>query len=179
MNRILTKLLWLPVAGAGFLACSSSGSGPNTPASSSGDVSCANDALLNVKLGPLAPATLPLTRAGDKGALQFVLVDPMTPNPPSQDSNSWTLKVVDPTGKALDDVAVSFPNDTAHGASANPWMPKMGHGSVTPKATNNGDGTYAISNLYFTMPGIWQLTVKAQSSSASATDSTMLSFCVP
>ncbi|HLK36803.1 MAG TPA: hypothetical protein VKU41_08635, partial [Polyangiaceae bacterium] len=120
----MTKLLWLPVAGAGFLACSSSGSGPNAPASSSGSgTSCANDALLNVKLGPLAPATLPLTKAGDKGALQFVLVDPMTPNPPSQDANSWTLQVLDGTGKGLMDATLSFPNDKAHGADANPWMP--------------------------------------------------------
>lgn len=40
------------------------------------------------------------------------------------------------------------------------WMPSMGHGmSVVPKVVANGDGTFTISNMEFSMTGDWEILV--------------------
>lgn len=39
------------------------------------------------------------------------------------------------------------------------WMPSMGHGSSPVKIRDRGDGTYKISDVYFTMPGHWQIRI--------------------
>jgi hypothetical protein len=161
----------------GLFACSGSGSGPADAGPSvivpDGDqVSCANDPLLDTPLGP-TPASLPLTKAGKGGMLSFVLVDPMTPNPPSRNTNTWTIKVLDSSGKAIPDATLSFPPTPVN---LNPWMPKMTHGSIEATWQNNHDGTYTIGGLYFTMNGVWQLIVQAQS--GSLTDQATFTFCV-
>ena len=40
-----------------------------------------------------------------------------------------------------------------------PFMPAMGHGgSVTPSVVADAEpGTYTVSNVYFFMPGLWEL----------------------
>lgn len=40
------------------------------------------------------------------------------------------------------------------------WMPSMGHGSV-PTTTSKADlGTYLVENVFFIMPGDWEIRVK-------------------
>src|SRR5581483_11590220 len=39
-----------------------------------------------------------------------------------------------------------------------PWMPDMNHGSPgMPSISDLGGGKYQVSNVVFTMPGVWQL----------------------
>jgi hypothetical protein len=37
------------------------------------------------------------------------------------------------------------------------WMPTMGHGSFPVKINNTGNGTYELSDVFFTMDGIWDI----------------------
>lgn len=37
------------------------------------------------------------------------------------------------------------------------WMPNMGHGSFPISIKKMGSGFYELSELYFTMPGLWNL----------------------
>lgn len=37
------------------------------------------------------------------------------------------------------------------------WMPTMGHGSFPVKVTRIGEGVYELSEIYFTMNGIWDI----------------------
>lgn len=44
--------------------------------------------------------------------------------------------------------------------AADAWMPDHGHGMPTvPKVTPNGDGTFTVSNMTFSMNGYWQILV--------------------
>lgn len=39
-----------------------------------------------------------------------------------------------------------------------PWMPGHGHGSTeVPVVSEDGDGWYTVSNVFYTMPGYWEL----------------------
>ncbi len=41
-----------------------------------------------------------------------------------------------------------------------PWMPGHGHGSPkTPEVIEEGDGTYLVTNLFYSMPGHWELQI--------------------
>jgi hypothetical protein len=174
--RMLT-VLFVAVVAAG---CSSTSNAPAGPADGGGTdvpvgtVSCANDPMADSGIGPIDPVTLPASTPGASGALTFALVGPMNPNPPVQGPNSWTVKITDSTGKAVTDASVTFPKTPVN---LNPWMPRMKHGSAEAMVNNNGDGTYTIPNLYFSMGGIWQLVVNAQT--GATTDSVTYTFCVP
>lgn len=37
------------------------------------------------------------------------------------------------------------------------WMPTMGHGSFPVQVTNLGHGLYQASDVFFTMPGYWDI----------------------
>lgn len=37
------------------------------------------------------------------------------------------------------------------------WMPSMGHGSVPTKTSKMDVGTYQIENVFFIMPGDWEI----------------------
>lgn len=39
------------------------------------------------------------------------------------------------------------------------WMPSMGHGSVPVKVERLSAGVYRVSNVYFIMPGDWEVQV--------------------
>jgi hypothetical protein len=103
---------------------------------------------------------------GGPGALTFVVAN-MDPDPAGEYANTWTLKLLDSSGKPVTDATLSFPGPTSR-IGFSPWMPKMGHpSSIKPTAQNNGDGTYTLMNLDFTMSGIWQVIVKATSRDVS------------
>ncbi len=129
-------------------------------------ISCAND--------PRAEPYVPnMSQPGNAGVLTFTLVSASPAPPALGDGNLWTLKVVDANGQSVPDVTFSL---------IQTWMPDHGHGSTPGVAMSNGDGTYAISNLYFFMPGLWQITFNAQlpsgADAAPVTDSATFSFCV-
>ncbi|MBI2394880.1 MAG: FixH family protein [Deltaproteobacteria bacterium] len=44
------------------------------------------------------------------------------------------------------------------------WMPSMGHGAPNdPTLVEKGDGNYRVEDVYFSMPGTWELTVNVTS----------------
>ena len=46
---------------------------------------------------------------------------------------------------------------------ADAWMPRHKHGmNYAPVVTSQGDGRYAVSNMVFHMPGLWQVRVNVR-----------------
>lgn len=50
------------------------------------------------------------------------------------------------------------------------WMESMGHGSSPIIVTKLGDGIYELSEIYFTMPGDWQLHLQLKKNNALVED---------
>lgn len=142
-----------------FAACSSndsddassgsSGSGPST--------ACEKDTRKDV-------FTPGLEKQGAGFTVRIVESDP---SPPKKGTNTMTLEIADAAGKAVDGATVAV----------TPWMPDHAHGSaLTPVATPLGGGRYAISKLYYPMPGLWQVTISVQMPGAAAKD-VAFNFC--
>lgn len=162
-------------------ACSSShGDGPGMTSSEGGTPAAGDGAAACVTLGLQVDTFAPgMKKSGSAGLFTFVLVsaDPSPPNDPQL--NTWTIQVLDKNGAPVNDVAVSLPVGTPEWSHPkNPWMPNMKHGATAdnPPVTNNGDGTAKVP-IYFTMTGLWETYVVAQS--GQTTDSTIFSFCLP
>lgn len=121
-----------------------------------------------------------MKKQGTAGNFSFVLAaaNPAPPDDPMW--NTWTVQVVDATGNPVTDATVSLPVDDAPLGwlnPKNPWMPTMRHGSpIATTVTNSGGGTATVQ-LYFSMSGLWQTFVEAQS--GTTVDSTTFSFCLP
>jgi hypothetical protein len=115
---------------------------------------------------------LNMTHKGDSGMLSFMIVG-ANYMPPAVADNSWTIKVLDASGQAVNNATLTFPRN---GHPGDPWMPDHGHSAVPARAMNNNDGTYTVAPLYFFMGGIWAIYVQA--TVGSVTDSTTFMFCV-
>ena len=73
---------------------------------------------------------------------------------------------------ALEPVTVSKPfalnltlcgNNAKLSVKADAWMPRHKHGmNYAPVVTNKGEGKYAVSNMVFHMPGLWQVRVNVR-----------------
>src|SRR5438045_4201713 len=88
------------------------------------------------------------------------------PAPPARGTDTWNIHVTDANGAALSNLTLT----------AKPFMPDHGHGpAVSPAVASNGDGNYTVTNLYFFMAGVWQVTLTAKES----TDSAVFMFGVP
>jgi hypothetical protein len=156
---------------AGVPACSSGGSNSISPDAGGG---CAKDPLVDPGLGSDVPVALPMKKkAGDRGALSFVVMDLM-PNPVGESSTTITIQVLDANGSPATDATVTIPANPRGGPL--PWMPYMKHGYVPAQATAQGEGKFTIPML-FNMNGVWQLTIDAQS--GSVTDRATFTWCVP
>ncbi len=160
-------------------SCSSASGGAagggdgGTAASADGDIlGCPNAGI------PYDTYTPNMSKVGKNGTYTFVLVsaDPAPPAEPIQ--NTWTVKVLDGSGKPVTGATISLPTNTDLWKLAyDPIMPKHGHGtSVPPTVTNNGDGT-ATLQMYFSMTGVWQVFVQA--TDGSTLDGAMFAFCMP
>lgn len=108
-----------------------------------------------------------MDKIGEGGQLGFVLVS-SDPGPPAKGDNEWVIEVVDG-----DDQPVSGATITV-----TPFMPDHGHGTpidvvVTP---DDGDGRYGVGPVNLWMPGLWEVTVDAQSSAGD--DSAVFAFCI-
>lgn len=146
-----------------IIGCSSGSSdGGAQPTADAGD-----SAVIGCAANPLAQTWAPnLTRAGELGALQFVLVD-ATPAPPLRGDNTWKVKLLTAAGAAVSGATVE----------AVPFMPEHGHGtSVEAVATANADGTFTVAPLNLFMPGLWRVTLTAKA--GTVTDTASFHFCV-
>ena len=130
---------------------------------------------------PYAPGTVV---ASADGAVKVTLVDNRpgaadANNPPGnwvKGSNTWDVTVTDGAGQPLDGLDI----ETV------PKMPDHMHGtSITPIATDEGQGQYQISPLYLYMGGYWRITLNLRSAVDSGTsfgvagDSVVFNVCIP
>ena len=109
-----------------------------------------------------------MSRLGTAGKLSVVL-DAVDPAPPQRDVNTWNVHVRDTADAGVSgcDVAVSL------------YMPAHMHGSsVVPKVAEipNDAGGYTVSDLYFFMPGLWEVTFDL--TCAEVTDRVVYSFWI-
>jgi hypothetical protein len=174
-----TKCAVAALVGVSAVACSSSGSNAGGDAGDptsnpDGEVICVWQ-----NLHP-DPYVTGLKKVGTlSGAFTFVLVkaDPVPPAEPA--TNTWTIQVLDQSGKPVTDAMVTLPKDMAsigYAFPKNPWMPAMHHGNtlLQMQPTSNGDGTFT-AQLYFSMAGLWQVFFEAQS--GTTTDAVSFYFC--
>ncbi len=112
-----------------------------------------------------------LEKTGKQGALVFRLIDSQ-PGPPQKGDNIWTLAIKNSSGAAQPAATVTV----------TPFMPDHGHGSpiraeVSELSAPAGGGQYRASPVNLFMPGLWQITVAAQTP-AGASDSAVFAFCI-
>lgn len=112
-----------------------------------------------------------LEKTGKQGGLLFRLIDSQ-PGPPQKGDNIWTLAIKNSSGAAQPAATVTV----------TPFMPDHGHGSpiraeVSELAAPAGGGQYRVSPVNLFMPGLWQITVAAQTQ-AGVSDSAVFAFCI-
>jgi hypothetical protein len=65
-------------------------------------------------------------------------------------SNKGSLKLSDSKGKPVAGAVIEI----------TPWMPKMEHGvMLVPQVTDNGKGSYNITDIFLSMKGGWELQI--------------------
>ncbi len=108
-----------------------------------------------------------LEKMGRDGLLSFRLMS-ATPAPPARYENTWTVEV-DGSGGPFANADIM----------ATPYMPVHDHVSaIRAVSTPLADaGQYRIERVNFSMPGVWETTIRA--TSGSTTDSAMYRFCIP
>jgi YtkA-like len=99
---------------------------------------------------------------------KVALIDAI-PAPPSRGDNTWTVRVLDESSTALDDLEVTV----------DPFMPDHGHGSTIRCHVEPGEqpGTYVLSPVNLFMPGLWEVTIDIARDDGMP-DAVMFSFCV-
>jgi hypothetical protein len=161
----VARAMWgIPVLIAGVAACSSSSSSSESTgggdAGDEGVIGCNGDS----RAQNYAPG---MAQEGKSGVFKLVLEKSM-PAPASAGSSlTWTLRILDASGKPVD--GATFP--VLHA-----WMPLHGHGTAQVTVTPSGSGTYTLSPLYFYMPGLWETDLTVQSGTAK--DSASFFFCM-
>ena len=144
-------------------AAGSAGTG-STP---DGSVSCVNDPRVS------ACATN-LEKAGQLGVLKMRILS-VNPNPPGRGMNSWVVRVLDSSGNAISGAQVK---PHVSGTQPDPYMPDHGHGSITAaKVAANLDGTHAVTDMNFIMPGVWRMGFDIVTPDGR-TDTVFFFFCV-
>lgn len=106
-----------------------------------------------------------LEQEGDAGLVTFVLVR-AEPAPPARGDNDWIVELLNADGEPISDAELT----------ASPFMPEHGHGSTDVTAPNGSDGEYEIAPVDFFMPGLWRVTLDAETDGGS--DSTDYFFCI-
>jgi hypothetical protein len=104
-------------------------------------------------------------RVSDDGAFRVTLLE-LQPEIPRVGNNNWTL-LVERNGAPW--------NDTPLRVSS--WMPDHSHGSLkTPVDYELEQGRHWVTPLSFQMPGLWQVTVAADTD--GGTEHVVFSLCV-
>jgi hypothetical protein len=182
--RLAAVLLGAALSALPVLACSSSTSGAGPGSSSSGGSGSSGAGADGDTIGcdsggePFDPFMSGITKKGVDGAYMFVLTaaDPAPPAEPGY--NTWTVKVLDASGKPVTGATLSLPTqDSLWSQLYNPYMPRHGHGdSLVPMVTSNGDGTFTL-RMHFFMAGVWDVFVEAKD--GTTVDGAKFAFCLP
>jgi len=59
------------------------------------------------------------------------------------------------------------------------WMPSMGHGSAPVKIESLEQGRYRLTNMYFIMPGDWDVRLFLKNAAGEVVDQLFISLMVP
>jgi hypothetical protein len=150
------------LAGLGLPACGGGNGSATDAAPNEQDASaCATDP----RASPYTPG---LTRPSQHG--KFVAqLQKSDPAPPAKGDNTWDIRLVDATGEPVEGARIDVM----------PFMPDHGHGTsidavVTP--ASSGGGQYSISPINLWMPGLWQVTLRAEAD--GVTDDVVFGFCI-
>ena len=117
---------------------------PNSAEASTGDHGCADDSRVTAFAAGLQAKS-------PSGRVVAEIVN-ATPSPPERGEgdagmNTWTMKLT-----------IDGQPPSADALAASTYMPDHGHRSpLIPKLAANGDGTYALTDLYLFMGGVWQI----------------------
>lgn len=147
--------LGLPACGGG------DSTAPQASPRDAGDSTCAGDPRASTYVAGM-------TKQSQDGTFTLQL-EQSDPAPPAKGDNTWEIQLVDAAGAPVDGAQIDVM----------PLMPDHGHGTsidavVTP--ARSGGGKYSISPLNLWMPGLWQVTLRAEAE--GATDDVVLAFCI-
>jgi hypothetical protein len=106
-----------------------------------------------------------MIKQSNEGAVEVVLVRADVA-PPAQGINTWTLRANDSAGLPI----------VGANVTATFLMPDHTHPARLEVAKELEPGVYEVA-LYFSMPGLWQTTVRVTPADASAA-SVVFAFCV-
>ena len=156
MKKYLTLAYFLTV---GLTAC-----GSNHSSAQATDSNTAATTTASCSADPrVTPYADNMIFKGTAYNVQLVSADPAQP---ATGLNTWTFKVTDASGSAVDNANVTI----------TPWMPDHGHGpSVVPQVTDAA-GVYTGTNIDLFMPGVWQLTFSVNGTTAQ--DQAVIDFCI-
>jgi hypothetical protein len=131
----------------------------------------ADEALACMTSGRGEAYVINLEHAGKSGLLDFKLVA-AAPAPPARFLNTWTIQI-----NTMSSGVVGAP---ATGASmvVTPFMPDHQHGAgaYIVHVKELADGKYELSEINFSMPGYWEITIDAQA--AAVHDTVIYKFCI-
>lgn len=99
-------------------------------------------------------ATCPLKFDSENLCADYV----WTTAPTEEATGSFTLKFWSSIDQSAQDPKMSLKVLT--------WMPDMGHGSAPIKLTHTAQGEYLAENVFFSMPGAWQLRFQLKNANA-------------
>lgn len=87
--------------------------------------------------------------------------------------------VAPPVSSQAGELTVNLSSQYSGSFSALLWMPSMGHGSAPVKIESTGPGQYHITNMYFIMPGDWEVRMFLKNSSGEVIDQLFIPLMVP
>ena len=144
------------------------GTSSSNPPDSGPTVNCQNSPIAPGADAQVTPYASNLTAASADGTVQVVLVGSNPAPPPVMVQTTWTVQINDGSGHPLPNATLSVPL---------PYMPFHGHYTDQQPAWQQGsNGQWTVSNLYFFMPGVWQVTFDV--TNASSSESVLFHLCV-
>lgn len=162
MRRMILSMMW-----AAALACGETTSGTVDGGETSG-VDAGTNQVVGCNGDARAVAfTAGMTVASADGAVKVKVLsgDPQTP---ARGDNRWTVELYDGADQKLSGAALAVV----------PFMPDHGHGSAkTPVVTSGADGSYEVTPLNFSMPGVWRVTFEVTSSGGTIHDA-IVHICI-
>ena len=107
-----------------------------------------------------------LSKTSAAGSFSVELTD-ANPAPPALGINAWKLRIKDASGNAIAGATVNI----------SLYMPKHRHSQPGTVGTDQGGGTYDVTDLNLVMPGLFDITVEV-TPPGGMTDSAKFQFCV-
>jgi len=109
---------------------------------------------------------LGLRKEGAASTVEFVEA---LPAPPERGDNTWRVRVTDPAGEGMPDLAMAV----------TPFMPDHQHGTTVEVVVTQGTtaGEYVLAPVNLFMPGLWEVTL-AMTTEDGTEDEVVFRFCV-